>query len=152
MFIHTRTRLFCELHRAERWLTHKDFLVKWLKEDTEKLEIIDIETREKIEAFWKTLDENDNQIKDRVVFHLMPCASRTQYCTEIHVVVHPDSARFGVLAEELGSLETEVFEDWRKTAQRLWKQRLEALRECVNGDWVIEDKDLTRAVLLRSRL
>ena len=137
MFIHTRTRLFCELHRAERWLTHQDFLVQWLKEDAAKLEIIDIETREKIEAVWKTLDGNDNEIKDRVVFH---------------VVVHPDSVRFGVLAEELGSLEPAAFGDWREMAQKLWKQRLEALRGCVNGDWVIEDKDLTRAVLLRSRL
>lgn len=152
MFIHTRTRLFCELHRAERWLTREDFLVKWLNEEKAKLEIIDVETREKVEAVWKTLDDKGNEIKDRVVFHLMPCASRTQYCTEVHVVVHPDPGLFGVVAEEMGSLEPEVFSSWKDSAMKTWKQRLEALRECVNGDWVIEDRDLTRPALLRSRL
>jgi|GEM_PF-3107169 len=152
MFIHTRTRLFCELHRAQRWLTHEDFVGKWLKEEMNQLEIVGIEPREKVECFWRSIDDQGNTFKDSAVFHMMPCGERTQYCTEIHLMVHPDTARFGmrsVAADEPGH---EPVEAWRKSALDCWKQRLESLRQCVNGDWVIEDRDLNRSVLLKSRL
>lgn len=152
MFIHTRTRLFCELHRAQRWLTQEDFIGKWLKEEMNQLEIVDIEPREKVECFWRSIDDQGNTFRDSVVFHMMPCGERTQYCTEIHLMVHPDTSRFGLRPEAADESEPEPFEAWRKSALDCWKQRLESLRQCVNGDWVIEDRDLNRSVLLKSRL
>lgn len=152
MFIHTRIRLFCELHRAQRWLTHEDFLVKWLKEEMNQLEITDTLPREKVEGFWKSLDVQGNLVKDRLEFHMMPCASRTQYCTEIHLVVYPDPGQFGLTEADTGGPSGEVLEVWRHSTMEMWKRRLESLRLCVNGDWVIEDRDLNRGVLLRSRL
>jgi len=152
MFIHTRIRLFCELHRAQRWLTHEDFLVKWLKDDMTQLEIAGVEPREKVECFWSFADDQGNTFKDAVAFHLMPCAARTQYCTEIHLMVHPDTARFELTMGAAAELDHEAVESWRKSALDYWKQRLESLRQCVNGDWVIEDRDLNRSVLLKSRV
>lgn len=152
MFVHTRIRLFCELHRAQRWLTHEDFLVKWLKDDMTQLEIAGVEPREKVECFWSFADDQGNTFKDAVVFHLMPCAARTQYCTEIHLMVHPNTARFGLTMGAAAELDHEAVESWRKSALDFWKQRLESLRQCVNGDWVIEDRDLNRGVLLKSRV
>lgn len=152
MFIHTRIRLFCELHRAQRWLTHEDFMSKWLKDEMNQLEIVGIEPREKVECVWSSADAQGNTFKDAAVFHMMPCAARTQYCTEIHLMVHPDTARFGLSKGAVVELDHEAVEGWRKSALGYWKQALESLRQCVNGDWVIEDRDLNRSVLLKSRL
>jgi len=152
MFIHTRIRLFCELHRAQRWLTHEDFMARWLKDEMNQLEITDIEPREKIVGFWNSMDDQGNSLKDPVEFHLMTCASKTQYCSEIHLVVHPDPARFGQRLGGMNEPEHQKIEAWRQAALVIWKQRLESLRQCVNGDWVIEDRDLNRGVLLKSRV
>lgn len=152
MFIHTRVRLFCELHRAQRWLTHEDFMGKWLMEEMNQLEIVDVEPREKVECLWTSMDDQSNTFKDAAVFHMMLCGARTQYCTEIHLMVHPDTKRFGMRPGDAAEPDREVAEVWRKSALDDWKRRLESLRQCVNGDWVIEDRDLNRSVLLKSRL
>lgn len=125
---------------------------KWLKDEMNQLEIVGMEPREKVECFWSSADDQGNTFKDAVVFHMMPCAARTQYCTEIHLMVHPDTARFGLSKGAAVELDHEAVEVWRKSALGYWKQALESLRECVNGDWVIEDRDLNRSVLLKSRL
>jgi hypothetical protein len=145
MFIHDRTRLFCELHRAQKWLTQDDFLTQWLPGVPDNFEVTDIQPREKVVAVWKTIGKEGLLITERLEFHMMPCASRTQYCTEIHLMIFPDP-------REVSDQEDEGRQYWRRATALFWKDRLEALRRCVNGDWVIEDKDLNRSILLRSRL
>ena len=152
MLIHARTRLFCELHRAQRWLTQQDFLMKWLMEETDHYEIVEVESRERVEILWSTRDASSKTFRDRVVLHMMLCASRTQYCTEIHVVAYPDSERFHQEVQGDPASETARIHQWQADTLAQWKRRLENLRKCVNGDWVIEDRDLNRSVLLKSRL
>jgi hypothetical protein len=59
----------------------------------------------------------------------MPCTSKTTYCTEIHVV-HRD-----------------VMEEEQEFLESFWLDKLDALRQYFNEDWVIEDRDLVLSVL-----
>lgn len=67
--------------------------------------------------------------KTSVEIFFMPCTSKTEYCTEIHVL-HRD------LVEE-----EELF------FQSFWENKLDVLRAYFNKDWVIEDRDLVLSVL-----
>lgn len=59
----------------------------------------------------------------------MPCTSKTEYCTEIHLM------HKGVSSEE------EAF------IQSFWHDKLNLLRQIFNKDWIIEDRDLVLSVL-----
>jgi hypothetical protein len=145
MFTHFKVRLFCELSRAERWLTEPDMLNRWLKEDTVSFEVQMVQRREKVVAQWNSVEGNMEKCCGRLEFNLMQCATRTLYCTEIHLMVYPQFE--GVSTQNPADLEA-----WRAETKTHWSSRLEALRACVNGDWVIEDRDLTRSILKGSRI
>ena len=64
-----------------------------------------------------------------VEVYFMTCTSKTDYCTEIHVLHH------GLSSDQL------LF------FKEFWKTKLNKLRYLCNGDWVIEDRDLILSVL-----
>ncbi len=66
-----------------------------------------------------------------VEINFMMAASKTEYCTEIHVL------HKGLL----DNIETKEF------FSEFWKEKLEILRKNYNGDWIIEDKDMVLSVL-----
>lgn len=144
MFIHLKVRLFCELIRTEQWLTTADKMKCWLDGDVDSLKVIEVTRREKVTAVWADLSE-DLDRQDRIEFHLMNCADRTLYCSEVHLMVYPDASR------QLKASSPEC-EQWRSENKASWEARLEKLRKCINKDWVIEDRDLTRSILKGSRL
>lgn len=59
-----------------------------------------------------------------VEVHFMSCTSKTEYCTEIHLI-HRNVAH-----DEQGFM------------ARFWESKLNDLRAHFNGQWVIEDRDL----------
>lgn len=67
--------------------------------------------------------------KTSVEIFFMPCTSKTEYCTEIHV------------------LHREVQEAEQAFFQSFWETKLDVLRTYFNKDWVIEDRDLVLSVL-----
>ena len=67
-----------------------------------------------------------------VEVYFMPCTSETDYCTEIHVMHHDLSD------------EDQLF------YKGFWQRKLNELRQLCNGDWVIEDRDLSLSALKSS--
>lgn len=63
----------------------------------------------------------------------MKCTSLTEYCSEIHVM-------------QSGFDETPEDEGLRDAYSALWQEKLDSLRRLVNGNWIIEDRDLTMDV------
>lgn len=59
-----------------------------------------------------------------VEINFMPCTSKTEYCTEIHLIHRNVS---------------EAMAPWM---DRFWDTKLNTLREYFNGNWIIEDRDL----------
>ncbi|MDO9591891.1 MAG: hypothetical protein Q7I98_01715 [Erysipelotrichaceae bacterium] len=145
MFTHFKVRLFCELSRAERWLTEPDMLNRWLKEDADSYEIQMVQRREKVAARWNPAELSAKKCGEHLEFNLMQCATRTLYCSEIHLMVYPQ-------VEGSSNQSPADVDAWRTETKAYWTSRLEALRVCVNGDWVIEDRDLTRSILKGSRI
>lgn len=72
-----------------------------------------------------------------VEISFMQGASKTEYCTEIHVL------HKGLKDNEMGVKSKEFFDDF-------WKEKLNCLRVIFNGNWVIEDRDLVLSVLKSS--
>jgi len=101
------------------------------KKEFEKRLIVEFAFESKIDAF------TSNQVTMEVNF--MRSASRTEFCTDIHVILK-------------GFCDTEEGRMLRDGLAEYWRQRLEVLRALVNGNWVIGDNDLSHSSLLGSRL
>lgn len=149
-FLHEGTRLYTHTTRAYRIFTNPKEIDKWhlapydiVFEKGGAFEItgeadgvtitskgttfVSYEREEQIILNW----QDDYQFKDKaakVEIRIFPATSETEYCTEIHVV-HNDLS--------------ELDEEMAKLYKTFWKNTLEHIRRSVNGDWVIQDSELT---------
>jgi len=160
-FIHVSTRLYCDLNAAQRMFLIGAKLEKWLctKAEVEnktngKFDVL-IDTKS---GSWDTAGsvivekEYERLIKIRmklperfavgfvsdeasvVEINFMQGTSRTEYCTEVHLI-------------HRGFEDSDEGEKAREGLKELWEEALEKLRAEINGDWVIEDRDLTQSCL-----
>lgn len=163
MFLHQSVRLACDLNRAMALFTRESLVEKWLdhpkivnkvggqysfdltidnqpmtltgkivKKTFEKQVVVALESTENQLAQWFA-----NGIILEV--NLMMSASRTEYCTDVHLIQR------GFEDDENGHKARDKFIGF-------WQEKLEVLRQEINGDWVIDDKELSYSSLMGSRL
>jgi hypothetical protein len=70
----------------------------------------------------------------RLTFNMMKCTSKTEYCTEVHLIVATLDGT---------ALSDDVEKAWKAKAAQL----IEQLRAHYNKDWVILDADLSLSQL-----
>lgn len=155
MFIHKSVRLNCDLTMAYRYFVVDKLLAKWLSESSEvdlkkavyniKCSEIDFTgttvkdfNREEILFLELVSDRFDEKSKPKALeINFMKCTSKTEFCTEIHLV-------------------HKGFEDKDKDDyifyDNFWTDAFEKLRYVHNKDWFISDKELTLGILQGSRL
>lgn len=149
-FIHTSVRLNTDLGRATRFVSNPEQLAKWLCDRTEtsadstRLLLAGVNNPEDC---WNWHFEEIRREKMVIItcgdlfdsheshsftleIQLMKCTSRTEYCSEIHII-------------QRGFDDSEADDGLRSMYAELWKVKLEVLRTLVNGKWVIQDRDLT---------
>lgn len=120
-FLRHQTRIMSDVYRAYRFLTVPEAIKKWCTWSYEILERTPYE-----HVVWRVTGSEGIMIN--LSFHLMKCASKTEYCTEIHVITTAEGA---------------TLEDYKEEV----KQLLECLRFYFNKTWVILDTDLTASQL-----
>ena len=150
-FIRSSVRLNASITQGMRFFLIENQIEKWLGKAIKvenKLKGIYHLKLEDQGLFWEsqtTILEKDfekcikfdmmspeTQKSNLVEVYFMPCKSKTNYCTEIHVM------HYGLTDEE------KVF------FQGFWQRKLNDLRQLCNGDWVIEDRDLSLSALRSS--
>lgn len=151
MFIHKQTRLNCDLTMAYRYFVVDKLANNWLGSECEidlKKNRYNFKSKERNHYSSEILDFNREEIlilnlkddkcnKDmRLEITFMKCSSRTEFCSEIHIV-HKDF--------------DEKDDDYRYY-KNYWEEVLEKLRKIHNRDWVISDGDLSLGILQGSRL
>lgn len=120
-FLRHQTRIIADVYRAYRFLTQPEAVGKWCKRS---YEVLDSNPYDQVT--WRMTGSDGNALS--LTFHLMKCASKTEYCTEIHVITTGE-------VQDLG--------DYRAEVQLL----LEDIRVYFNKSWVILDTDLTASQL-----
>lgn len=153
-FVRMKTRLNCDLFESYRSLTRKDKMEKWgavFQEDHFEVKtacgILSAtlsetgDLNESVEpVVWSgsiqiesTSSESQTEILQpcRFNFYRMNCIQKTEYCTEIHLVVEPVG---DVILSE--SILSEIGEGI-----------LDLIRKRYNNDWVILDSDLNAGIL-----
>lgn len=147
-WIHKSIRLSCDIARAYRFFTRKDVLEKssghvanidlkkegsytisdkdgeWSNRGTV---IFSFEREKHLFILWK--DSLFPKEVYKANFYFMPCRSDTEYCTEIHLVFCNENRP---LTQEENTCFSNRFGNW-----------MEDIRKHVNGDWIIQDKDLS---------
>lgn len=154
-FLHQSVRLHTDIDRAWRYFCQPDHMERWMAEsveadsDTPLLTLQGVGTE--VPAWsWEVvfqkkrqhlicrcpdvLGNNPERLLELEV-HLMMCTARTEYCTEVHLLFKC----FGSGAAE---------EALRDRYSAFWSERLERLRHKTNGDWIIQDQDLTLSTLM----
>lgn len=162
-FIHKSVRLSCDINRAMRMFLIESNAEKWLGNVAIENKVggnflFDLQIGDEIlslkqskiiaKEFEKLIRINmcmPEVIKGAFVegdsileLNFMQGASRTEYCTEIHLIQK--------------NFKSESGEEIRHGFEVFWTNKLEQLRELINGDWVIEDRDLNRSILMGARL
>ncbi len=149
-FIHMSVRLNTDLGRATRLFTHPEQLSRWLCDHAEEATdhsgqlLAGVKTPE--DCWHWHFEEIQRERKVTVAFNnifgtvespgfileiqLMKCTSKTEYCSEIHLLQHEFE-------------DSEAGDDLRRAYAEFWTEKLEKLRTLVNGKWIIEDRDLT---------
>lgn len=144
-FIHKMVRLNASMTQAMRFFLIEKSIEKWMAEP------IQVENKSKGQyqlnltfqgQTWESkgliLDKQfersiqftffeSNQHQSFVEVFFMPCTSKTEYCTEIHLI-HKESSDMDFM-------------------HRFWDEKLNELRKLFNDDWVIEDRDLVLSTL-----
>jgi len=146
-FIHKKIRLNASITQAMRFFLVEKEVSKWLGNAQIDNKIggnynIDLEHNDKNWSSHTTILEKsferllkfdmmspEAQISGPVEVNFMPCTTKTDYCTEIHLIHRnvPDQ-------EQL-------------IMDNFWTTKLDKLRQHFNGDWHIEDRDLVLSVL-----
>lgn len=147
-FVHQQTRLYTDLRRAYNYFYKESEMKKWLDENavieakdsqTAKFKISTAEAlldvgceyldceRERIINFKWTDSYGDSTVE----INFMNCRYDRSYCSEIHVV-HKNF---------------DDDEERQHLYNDMWRDNLEKLRELVNKDWIIEDRDLALNIL-----
>lgn len=149
-FLHEVTRLYTHTTRAYKIFTNEKELSKWHDEAYQvdfsvggAFEVTQNVNKQKIRSIGSTFEAFEREAllvikwKDDFCFQsegssveirIMSATSETEYCTEIHVV-----------HKGLEQLEDEVVNIYIM----FWRQLLESVRQSVNGDWIIQDSELT---------
>lgn len=162
-FIHKSVRLSCDINRAMRMFLVETNVRKWLDGASVEHKIggnfmFDIQLSDEVISLsqgtiiskeFEKLIKIKIRVPDKmrtafieeysvIEFNFMQGTSRTEFCTEIHLLhrgLNPESS-----GDYIGELET------------FWANKMEKLRYLMNGDWVIEDRDLNRSFLMGGRL
>ena len=151
MFIHKFTRLNCDLTMAYRYFVVNKLANLWLGGECEidlKKKKFDFKTGDRNHYSSSVVDFNREEIlvirladdssdKDMTIeVNFMKCSSRTEFCTEIHLV----HKGFDIKDEDY------------KYYENHWGLALDKLREIHNKDWIISDNDLSLGILQGSRI
>lgn len=129
-FIRLSTRLHTDVYEAYRGLIKTAKIEKWYDQALPKV-IGD--------PYHKIIWQFDaRELKDVVLeFYLMKCAVKTEYCTEVNILV-----RFDAPMDSTDSIYMTVHESCSRI--------IESLRKYYNKDWIIQDKDLTAGIFRQS--
>lgn len=153
-FVKMKTRLNCDLFETYRSLTRKDKMEKWgaiYQEDLFEIRFTCGILRAQIAqagdlndivipVVWEGLlnglkvnadgQEEINQ-KCRLTFYRMNCIGKTEYCSEVHLMVEP-----------IGNSEID-----EALFDQMGQYILDQIRKRYNKDWVILDSDLNASIL-----
>lgn len=129
-FVRVSTRLFCDIFEAFRGLTKDSRRSVWagkvddqLVVGDQSLRMVEVSEIQNQKVVWSLPEKGI-----KMTFNIMQCAAKTEYCTEIHLMVE----------NEEGPIETSEI----KGLTQLGEALLEQLRQHYNKDWVILDTDL----------
>lgn len=126
-FVRLSTRLHTDIYEAYRYLSRADKIEKWLGMINP-----DVTGEPYQKVVWHLQETNVT-----LEFYLMKCAVKTEYCTEVNLLV-----RF--------TTSTQIHDSHREVDNHKYALILESLRKYINKDWVIQDKDLTAGVFRQS--
>ncbi len=146
-FIHEKIRINASITQAMRFFLIEKEVSKWLGEAT-------IENKETGQYKLNLTFDDVNWTSDTTILkksferlikfdmitpgallsgpvevNFMPCTSKTEYCTEIHLI------------------HRNVPDNEQEMMSNFWHHKLNHLRKRFNGDWIIEDRDLVLSVL-----
>ena len=130
-FLRFQTRINTDIYDAFRFLTKNDKISKWTQLRAENMEQTPY-----TQVVWQFNDAPDYE------FNIMKCAVKTEYCTEIHMIVKFDKA--------YNLTEKEVFDEVINIESAKAIALLESLRKHFNKEWTIRDQDLTAGILRSS--
>lgn len=145
-FIHKKVRLNASITQAMRFFLIDREVSKWLGQATIDNKVggryaLTLSYDDKKWTSETTILEKDFErlIKFDMItpgsesalveINFMPCTSKTEYCTEIHLI------------------HRNVPENEQNYMSAFWDEKLDILRQYFNKDWVIEDRDLVLSVL-----
>jgi len=123
-FVRNKIRLKGDMNHVIKHLTLYDAIIKWSKVVPTQ---IDKDQFQRVD--WKVTYDGAHIIDCQ--FHVMRCAIKTEYCTEVHLVA---------MVSEEDHAQIDVFS----------KALLEALRVHYNKAWVIGDNELNASIFRES--
>jgi hypothetical protein len=123
-FIRNKTRLKGDIYTVMRHFTINDKVAKWTTVVPTVIEKVHMQRID-----WTVVDGDGNSIACQ--FHVMRCAAKTEFCTEVHMIVTVTEEN----AEQLDSFSCDL---------------LEKLRVYYNKTWVIGDHELNASIFLES--
>lgn len=122
-FLRKSVRLNTDVYGAFRYLTKTTCIEKWWQQMPEKIDGVPYD-----HVTWILESSEGTPIK--LAFHIMRCAVKTEYCTEVHLVIPFDE-------------DTDKSSEAYDEIQRFGAHVLEMFRVHFNKKWVITDKDLS---------
>jgi hypothetical protein len=124
MFIRRKTRLNTDVINALRMLSSIERIQKWTTDIPEHIEKMTDNL-----VVWKYNDLDQQRLIFE--FYLMQCTQKTEYCTEIQLLLKTVDEK----------------EPPNETATQKAEKVLEDIRFKFNQSWIIEDKDLNSSLL-----
>jgi len=146
-FIHKKVRLNASITQAMRFFLIEKEVTKWLGNAQIDNKIggfynIEFAYNDKkwsshttiLEKSFERLIKFDMitpgaQKSGPVEVNFMPCTTKTEYCTEIHLI------------------HRNVPDQEQSVMENFWNEKLNQLRQHFNDDWIIEDRDLVLSIL-----
>jgi len=123
-FVRNKTRLKGDMYHVIKSLTSREKILKWTNTSP-----TEIENAQMQQVNW-TVAYDDEKLID-CQFHLMRCASETEFCTEVHLIAMVSNG------------DEKQIDDFSKVL-------LEALRRSYNKAWVIGDNELNAGIFKES--
>lgn len=124
MFIRRKTRLNTDVINAVRMLSSSERVQKWTTNIPNYIDRVNDNL-----VIWRF---DDSKLKGLVFeFHLMQCTQKTEYCTEIQLLLKSEDSNGS--PDESSIEKAEII--------------LEDIRIKFNQSWIIEDKDLNSSLL-----
>lgn len=123
-FVRNKTRLKGDIYHVLKSLTSHEKISKWTKTSP-----VEIDNTQMQQVTWTVAYNNENRIDCQ--FHMMRCASETEFCTEVHLI-------------------SMVSNGDEKLIDAFSKVLLEELRVSYNKTWVIGDNELNASIFKES--